>query len=127
MLIVNGNASDYLEFTMIKMIIKMNDDRLRQQNEYTPDKVYSTLDRIFEQKGMERIETNKGVEYRGHDKPTDFGHFGQIMIGLKKQSWFMDNASTWLFCNNDDVDDPSDFSEEDLLAHYKRKFAPNGR
>ena len=34
MLIVNGNASDYLEFTMIKMIIKMNDDRLRQQNEY---------------------------------------------------------------------------------------------
>ena len=48
MLIANGNASDYLEFTMIKMIIKMNDDRLRQQNEYTPDKVYSTLDRIFE-------------------------------------------------------------------------------
>ena len=31
MLIVNGNASDYLEFTMIKMIIKMNDDRLRQR------------------------------------------------------------------------------------------------
>ena len=112
---------------MIKMIIKMNNNKLETQNEYTPEKVYSALDRIFEQKGMERIVTSKGIEYCGHDKPTDFGHFGQIMIGLKKQAWFMDNASTWLFCNNDDVDDPNDFSEEDLLAHYGKQVALNGR
>ena len=112
---------------MIKMIIKMNDERIKTQNEYTPEKVYSTLDRIFEQNGMDRIVTNKGVEYCGHDKPTDFGYFGQIMIGLKKQPWFMDNATTWLFCNNDDVDDPNDFSEEDLLVHYGKQVAFSGR
>lgn len=33
---------------MIKMIIKMNDERIKTQNEYPPEKVYSTLDRIFE-------------------------------------------------------------------------------
>jgi len=105
---------------MIKMIIKMNDDKLNTQTEYSAQKVYSALDRIFEKNGMERIDTNKGIEYCGHDNPSDFGLFGQIMTGLKKQSWFMDNAVTWLFCNNDDVDDPNDFSEEDLLVHYGR-------
>ena len=40
---------------MIKMIIKMNEDKLEHQTEYTPDKVYSALDNIFDQTGMERI------------------------------------------------------------------------
>lgn len=31
----------------------------------------------------------------------------------------LDNASTWLLCNSDDVEDPNDFSVEDLL-HYDR-------
>ena len=35
---------------MIKMIIKMNDDRLKNQTEYSPDRVYSALDRIFKKK-----------------------------------------------------------------------------
>ena len=29
-----------------------------------------------------------------------------------------DNACMWLYCNSDDFDDPEDFIEEDLLAHY---------
>lgn len=33
----------------------------------------------------------------------------------------MDNANTWLYCNSDDSDDPNDFNEEDLLAHYGKK------
>ena len=32
---------------MIKMIIKMDDDRIRSHAEYTSDKEYSTLDRVF--------------------------------------------------------------------------------
>lgn len=106
---------------MIKMIIKMDGERLAASKLYSPNKVYSALDRIFMQKGMDRFETEKGIEYCGHDKATDFGNFGQIMIGLKKQPWFMDNAVTWLFCSNGDVDDPGDFSEEDLLSHYKKE------
>ena len=45
------------------------------------------------------------------------------MLGLKEQSWFMDNAKTWLYCNSDDSDDPSEFNEEDLLVHYGIKVA----
>lgn len=106
---------------MIKMIIKMDDDRIRSHAEYTLDKVYSALDRIFSQKGMKRTDTERGIEYKGLGSNSDFAHFGNIILGLKEKSWFMDNAATWLFCNSDDMDDPEDFSEEDLLMHYGKK------
>ena len=106
---------------MIKMIIKMNDEKISSSNEYSHERIYSALDRIFAQKGMDRKETEKGVEYSGSGKNTDFAYFGKIMLGLKKQPWFMDNVSEWLFCNSDDSDDPNDFNTEDLLVHYGRK------
>ena len=104
---------------MIKMIIKMNDEKIAEQHDYAIEQVYSNIDRIFKSKGMEKKEIDGGMEYAGHELPTDFAYFGKIMIGLKKQPWFMDNASVWMFCSNDDSDDVNDFDEEDLLAHYK--------
>ena len=51
----------------------------------------------------------------------DYGRFGRIVNTLKRQSWFMDNIDVWILCDNDGSDDPSEFDEEDLLDHYKRK------
>lgn len=96
----------------------MDDDKIKKQGQYSVEQIYSALDRIFTEKGMQKLETNRGIEYLGHDKSADFALFGQIALGLKNQSWFMDNAKTWLLCSNDDVDNPEDFSEEDLLKHY---------
>ncbi len=103
---------------MIKMIIKMNEEKISASNEYTIERVYQALDRIFFNKGMDRTDTECGIEYVGHNRPTDFAFFGKIMLGLKDQPWFMDNVKTWLYCNSDDSDNPMDFNEEDLLIHY---------
>ena len=48
-----------------------------------------------------------------------FGRFGRIVNKLKKQGRFMDNVSVWRLYDSDDSDNPMDFSEEDLLAHYR--------
>ena len=60
-------------------------------------------------------------EYCGKEDPMDFGRFSLIYNTLKRQDWFMSNASTWLLLNSDDSDDPTDFSEEDLLAYNRSK------
>lgn len=103
---------------MIKMIIKMNEDRIEMSNKYSLERIYAALDRIFTEKGMDRVNSSAGIEYMGHERSSDFASFGKIMLGLKEQAWFMDNADKWLFCSNDDSDDPSDYNEEDLLVHY---------
>lgn len=102
---------------MIKMIIKMNDEKIKAENEYTLDRVYSGLNRIFEQFGYSAEEVDGNLEYKGNSDPRDFGKFGRIYNGLRKQTWFINNADTWLLCNSDDVEDPNDFSIEDLLNY----------
>ena len=108
---------------MIKMIIEMNEEKIRSAKELTIEQIYAALDRIFLKRGMDKNITERGIEYWGHERSTDFAYFGKIMLGLKEQSWFMDNAKTWLYCNSDDSDDPSEFNEEDLLVHYGIKVA----
>jgi hypothetical protein len=103
---------------MIKMIIRMNEEKISETGEYTIEQIYSGIDRIFEKRGMEKKETDKGIEYLGGGRSTDFANFGKIMLGLKDQSWFMENAQEWLYCNSDDSDDPGDYNVEDLLVHY---------
>ncbi len=106
---------------MIKMIIKMNEDKISKSGKYSIEQIYLALDRIFLQKGLQKKDTSLGIEYCGHDNPADFACFGKIMLGLKDQNWFMDNADKWLYCSNDDSDDPRIFNDEDLLKHYKNK------
>lgn len=102
---------------MIKMIIKMNDEKIQNENKFTLDRVYSGLDRIFSQFGYSREDVDGNLEYKGNCDPGDFGRFGRIYNGLRKQTWFVNNAEVWLLCNSDDVEDPNDFSVEDLLNY----------
>ena len=105
---------------MIKMIIKLDEEKIDNNGNYSKDRINAALDRIFERTGMDKVSTAKGIEYRGHNNPSDFARFGKVMLGLKDQAWFMDNALVWILCNSDDSDDPEVFDEEDLLAHYSK-------
>ena len=104
---------------MIKMIIQMDKDIIHNSSLYSDEKITNTLDHIFSETGMEKKETDNGTEYCGRGVPSDFARFGKIMLGLKKQSWFMDNVTVWLLCNSDDSDNPEEFDEENLLEHYR--------
>ncbi len=103
---------------MIKMIIRMDEDKINKSGEGSVERIYSAMDRIFFGKGMSRDDTANGIEYLGDERPTDYANFGIIVNGLRKQSWFVENADTWKLCSNDDTDNPNSFSEEDLLVHY---------
>ena len=103
---------------MIKMIIKMDKDKIESNGQYSIESINEKIDGIFLRHGLNRFESGEDVEYRGSGKSTDFGNFTIILNGLRKQSWFMDNATRWILCNSDDSDDPNDFSEEDLLEYF---------
>ena len=102
---------------MIKMLIKMDEAKIKAMNEYTLERVYSGLDNAFSHFGFHGVIENGYREYIGNCDPSDFGKFGRIYNGLRKQSWFMDNVQEWFLCNSDDVDDSNDFSVEDLLGY----------
>ena len=107
---------------MLKMMIRMNDQKIRAERKYRPDGIYRTIDRTFLQMGFPRMQDSSGfLVYCDNGSSRDYGRFGRIVNTLKRQSWFMDNVEVWRFCDSDDSDDPNDFNEEDLLGHYRRK------
>lgn len=109
---------------MLKMVIRMNDDKIIMEKKYKLEAIYSTIDNAFMKMGLPRqaAETNRLI-YCDNGNAKDYGRFGRIVNMLKYQTWFMDNVAEWYMYESDDVDNPNDFAEEDLLAHYKRKHA----
>ena len=108
---------------MLKMIIRMDDDKINIEKKYRLDGIYRTLDSTFVKMGLPRMEDSSGsLVYRDNGHTKDYGRFGKIVNTLKKQAWFMDNVKVWLLCDSDDSDSSDDFNVEDLLSHYRQKF-----
>ena len=109
---------------MLKMIIRMDDNKINIEKKYRLDGIYSTIDSTFDKMGLPRMEDTSGsLVYRDNGHARDYGRFGKIVNAFKKQAWFMDNVAVWLLCDSDDSDSPDDFNEEDLLHHYRQKQA----
>ncbi|MCI8672423.1 MAG: hypothetical protein HFI89_02865 [Lachnospiraceae bacterium] len=112
---------------MLKMVIQMNDNKINIEKKYCLDRISQTIDNIFAKMGLLRMEdAADSLVYRdsGHDK--DYSQFKKNCKYLKKQPWFMENVMVWLLCESDDFDNPDNFSEEDLLNHYRQKQSMGG-
>ena len=107
---------------MMKMVIRMDEDKINIEKRYPLESVYGMIDKLFMKRGfLKSPESKRALVYCGMDRPVDFAYFGVIVNFLKKQPWFMENVSVWLLCSNDDSEDPNVFDEEDLVKHYRAK------
>ncbi|MBN3010353.1 hypothetical protein [Ruthenibacterium lactatiformans] len=107
---------------MLKMLIRMDEDKITTEKKYHLDGIYSTINNTFSSMGFHRIDDSSGaLVYRDCGRPADFSLFGKVVNTLKKQTWFMDNVMAWRLYDSDDSDSPDEFNEEDLLTHYRKK------
>lgn len=109
---------------MLKMVISMDDNKIKTEKKYRLDGIYSTIGNTFEKMGFSRMEDSAGhMVFCDNGNAGDYGRFGRIVNTFKKQPWFMNNVSVWQLYDSDDSDNPDDFNEEDLLKHYRQKQA----
>lgn len=102
---------------MLKMMIRMDDDKITTEKKYHLDGIYSTINNTFLTVGLSHIEDGSGaLVYRDCGRARDFSP-------LKRQTWFMDNVAVWRLYDSDDSDSSENFNEEDLLTHYREKQA----
>lgn len=109
---------------MVKMEIRMDDEKILKERKYRLEAVHEAVDKAFGQWNFKGEKTCSGsIIYKDNGNERDFGRFGSIVNALKKQEWFMGNVATWILYDSYDSDSPDDFAEEDLIAHYARKKA----
>lgn len=107
---------------MIKMEIRMDDEKILKERKYRLEAVYEAVDKAFGHWDFKGEKTSSGsVIYKDNGSDRDFGRFGSIVNALKKKEWFMGNVATWILYDSDDSDSPDDFATEDLIAHYAGK------
>ena len=107
---------------MLKMVIRMNQNKIIIEKKYKLEGIYSTIDNAFIQMGFPRQASEKDtLIYCDNGSARDYGRFGRIVNTLKRQTWFIENVEEWNLYESDDMDNPNDITVEDLLAHYRKK------
>lgn len=77
---------------MLKMVIRMNDDKITAENKYRLEGIYSTINHTFQTVGLPRMEDGSGaLVFRDCGRARDFSLFGRIVNTLKRRhgSWIM--------------------------------------
>jgi hypothetical protein len=99
---------------MIKMQIKMDEDKIRREKKYDSEKLHNAIDQFMI--GKLHLTKSEDGFYLGDGNGRDFSYFGLAFNTLRKKTWFVDNVKTWLYFNSDASDDPEDFAVEDFRA-----------
>lgn len=107
---------------MLKLEIKFDDTRMREDRKYAPEAIYAAVDKAFAKYQFPKETLSDGtVCYRGTGMARDYGTFGRIITTLKDKEWFMNYLVKWLWYNSDDGENETDFTVEDVLYHYTHR------
>ena len=107
---------------MLKLEIKMDEDKIEMEQRYSITSIYQTLQQMFAQHSLNQTIAPDGtVIFYGNGNPQDYGAFGCMITSLKEKDWFMDYVIKWVWYNSDDGENEEDFSIEDVLYHYTKK------
>ena len=106
---------------MMKMLIKLDEDKIRADGKYDVAAVWNWIDKQFARYNCIKESKGEGkVLYSGNPISDYFTCMGLSYLSLRKQQWFAQYCSEWvLYSNEDDEDLP--LSDEDLLAKERMK------
>ncbi len=110
--------------TMLKLEIRLDENKIREEGKYAPDHLNRTLIKAFEKEQLDyRSEPDGTLVFAGRGQAKDYGCFGKLITALRKQLWFMEYVERWVWFNSDDGEDENDFAVEDVLRHYTNRVS----
>lgn len=104
---------------MMKMIIEINEEKLKKDDSSKSNAFYNTLEEVFKQISIKYIKNNNIITIHSEDNVNYYTRFGKVVNILKRKIWFLDNVTSWKLYES--YNDENKISEEDLLLRYKRE------
>lgn len=106
---------------MMKMLIKLDEERVLRDGKYDLAGMWRAIDGQFERYNCIReAQPGGGVLYSGDPDQDYFTCMGLSYLFLRKQQWFAQYCSQWIMYDNDD-DEELPFQHIDLLAKERGK------
>ena len=107
---------------MLKLEIKMDDQKMIKDKKYKPESVYKVIDDLFQRYHIRKEIKDDGTHvFYGTGDRKDYGSFGFLITSLREWEWFMEYVVKWIWYNSDRGHTEDDFSVEDVLYYYTKK------
>ncbi|MDO5415880.1 MAG: hypothetical protein Q4F29_01660 [Lachnospiraceae bacterium] len=109
---------------MLKLEIKMDENKIQFENQYLAENIYQMLAELFDRFQLKQEILEDGtLSVHGNNQPWDYGAFGYIITLLKDKMWFMPYVIKWVWYNSDNNENEEDFDREDVLYYYTKKVS----
>ena len=92
---------------MMRMKIKLNEAKAKEDGKYTLDEMYKRIDNLANEVNITKKE-GKHI-YIGNNDRYDFASFGRMIIALGNCDWYKKCIEEWLWYDDYEVDDMMDF------------------
>ena len=106
----------------MKMLIKLDEDRILRDREYDLIDIWHLIDKQFANECRKEIMHDGSVLYSGILNMDYYTRINLACIALKRYSWFARYCIKWIWYDNDDNEELP-FQEIDILAR-QRKINP---
>ena len=107
---------------MLKLEIRLNENKILTEGKYTTECLNQTLISAFEEEQLDcRKESDGTLVFVGRGRAKDYGCFGMLITALKREMWFMNYVEKWIWYNSDDGESEDDFAVEDVLLFYNNR------
>lgn len=107
---------------MMKMMIKINEEKILREDVINLKKVYAALDSFFEMADLKKEgkEPDGTIVYAGKETNKDFANFCLVAGWLKRDNpWFALNCEKWLWGDDDMIEGVWDW--EDVLEQMRER------
>lgn len=111
---------------MMKMLIQLDEERVRQDGKYRVEDMWRVIDKRFAGECIKEIQSDGSVMYAGDPHKDYFTRINLATFYLKRQKWFADYCIKWIWYDNDD-DEDLPFQDIDVLSRMKQKRAVYAR
>ena len=92
---------------MMRMKIKLNEEKARENGKYTVEEMYKKIDDLA--KKVNITKKDKEGAFVGNNDRYDLVSFIRIVLTLKDCNWFKPFVKEWLWDENGEVEDVVEF------------------
>ncbi len=105
---------------MMKMEIKLDEERIRRDGEYDVAELWARIDKEFENGCRKEVQADGSVMYVGIPDKDYFTDLNVAAMIFKHSRWFAQYCVRWIWYDNDD-DETLPFQDIDVLENQKGK------
>lgn len=103
---------------MMKMLIKLDEDKIRADGKYDVVAVWKWIDKRFENACTKEIQSDGAVLYSGDPQRDYYTCIGLAYLALREQKWFASYCRQWIWYDNDD-DEELPYQDMNVLLREK--------